>query len=71
VRVAGTTATYCWGDRTLELHRCVTCGCVTHWSSLDPTYDRMGVNARLMAPAIVAAARVRRLDGADTWELLD
>jgi hypothetical protein len=31
----------------------------------------MGVNARLMDPAIVAAARVRLLDGADTWKVLD
>ena len=31
----------------------------------------MGVNARLMAPEIVAAARVRRFDGADTWTFLD
>jgi hypothetical protein len=31
----------------------------------------MGVNARLMDPAVVAAARIRRFDGADTWEFLD
>jgi hypothetical protein len=31
----------------------------------------MGVNARLMEPAIVAAARVRRFDGADTWTFLE
>ncbi len=71
VRVTGPTATYRWGDQTLDNHRCVTCGCATHWLSLDPTYERMGVNARLMDPAIVAAARVRRLDGADTWKFLD
>jgi len=71
VRVSGATATYQWGDRTLDLHRCVTCGCTTHWTPLDPTGERMGVNARLMDPAIVEAARVRRLDGASTWEWLD
>jgi hypothetical protein len=31
----------------------------------------MGVNARLMAPEILAAARRRRLDGADTWKIID
>jgi hypothetical protein len=31
----------------------------------------MGVNARLMAPEVLAAARPRRLDGADTWKYLD
>src|SRR5262245_38844120 len=71
VRVTGATATYRWGDKTLDLHRCVTCGCVTHWSPLDPALQRMGVNARLMDPAVVAAARVRRFDGAETWQFLD
>jgi hypothetical protein len=46
-------------------------GCITHWSPLDPALDRMGVNARLMEPAIVAAARVRRFDGANTWTFLE
>lgn len=34
---------------------------------VEKSRDRMGVNARLMAPDVLAAARVRRLDGADTW----
>jgi hypothetical protein len=71
VRVAGATATYVWGDKSLATHRCTVCGCITHWSPLDPKLDRMGVNARLMDPAIVAAARIRRIDGADTWQFLD
>ena len=71
VRVVGTTATYRWGDRTIVFHRCATCGCATHWSAVDPARQRMGVNARLLEPAIVGAARVRRLDGADTWEFFD
>jgi hypothetical protein len=31
----------------------------------------MGVNTRLMSPEVRAGARVRRLDGADTWKFLD
>lgn len=31
----------------------------------------MAVNARLIDPAVLARARVRRLDGADTWKYLD
>ena len=31
---AGTTVPYVQGDRTLEMHHCPTCGCVTHWESL-------------------------------------
>jgi hypothetical protein len=33
--------------------------------------NRMGVNARLMEPEILAGARVRHLDGADTDEYID
>lgn len=71
--VAGGDATefYKWGDKELEFHRCRNCGSVTHWAAIDKSRDRMGVNARLMAPEILAAARVRHLDGADTWQYLD
>ena len=71
VRVTGQTDSYIWGDRTLELHRCATCGCVTHWTPLRDDIERVGVNARLMDPAVGAAAKVRRFDGADTWNWLD
>ena len=71
VSVHGATDTYVWGDRTLTLHRCKICGCTTHWSPMDPALDRMGVNARLMPPDILAAVRVRRFDGAESWTFLD
>jgi hypothetical protein len=35
-------------------------------AATDPKRDRMGVNVRLMDPEVLAAARVRHLDGADT-----
>jgi hypothetical protein len=38
---------------------------------VDKSATRMGVNARLMAPEVLANARVRRLDGADTGKYLD
>ena len=60
VRIIGVTATYRWGDKTLDLHRCATCGCTTHWSPLGPASNRMGVNARLMDPRVIAEVRVRR-----------
>jgi len=31
----------------------------------------MGINANLMAPEILASAKVLYLDGADTWQLRD
>jgi hypothetical protein len=65
------TQFYMWGDRALELHRCKTCGCVTHWVPTDKNLDRMGVNARLMDVEVLAAARVRKFDGAESWKFLD
>jgi hypothetical protein len=58
-------AAYRWGEATLVFHHCRSCGCTTHWTPL-PHRDqgRMGVNARLMDPAVLAAARIRKLDGA-------
>lgn len=71
VKVSGDTDFYMWGDRTLRSHRCKICGNTTHWSPVDPNLERMGVNARLMPPEILAAACVRKFDGADSWTFLD
>ena len=73
VTILGDTTTYRWGDKTIDFHRCTTCGCTTHWSPIaGRDMDRMGINGRLLAPEVLAAARVRRLDGAsDDWKYLD
>jgi hypothetical protein len=71
VAPSGATDIYMWDGRTIEFHRCKTCGCVTHWAPIDPSTDRMAVNARLMAPLVLAAARVRKRDGAGTEEYVD
>ena len=55
----------------ITFHRCRTCGCVTHWADKDPTYDRMGINARLLPQEIQAKARVRHLDGAGSETYID
>ena len=65
------TEAYLWGEKSIEFRRCRNCGCVTHWAAAAQPADRMGVNARLMAPEILAAAQRRRLDGADTWKYVD
>jgi hypothetical protein len=67
VRIIATkdaTDRYLWGEKSIEFHRCQNCGCVTHWAAVDQRADRMGVNARLVAPEILAAARLRRSDNA-------
>jgi len=48
---------------------CKHCGCITHWAPVDKTHDRMGVNARLMAPEVLDQVRVRHLD-CRCWPLL-
>ena len=71
VKVEGPTEAYVQGDRTLETHRCLTCGCTTHWLGLGENAARAAVNFAMMAPADVEGIRVRRFDGADTWTFLD
>ncbi|MGN6516608.1 MAG: GFA family protein [Rhizomicrobium sp.] len=71
VKVSGATDTYVWGDRMLVFHRCRVCGCHTHSMPVDISSDRMSVNARLLPPEILAKARVRRFDGAESWTFLD
>lgn len=68
---AGATDIYTWDDRSIEFHRCTTCGNVTHWAPVDPAVQRMGVNARLMELSVLAAVRVRKLDGAVTEKYID
>jgi len=62
----GPTGTCVWRYRMLEFHRCRSCGCVTHWAAIDPAYERMGLNARLMPPDLLAQIPGRRFDGAST-----
>ena len=67
---SGLTDTFSRGPKLSNFHRCKICGCVTHWAPIG-AHDRMGVNARLMEPEVLARARVLRFDGLDTWKLLD
>lgn len=66
------TDDYVWGDRSLRTIRCRHCGIVTHWEPIAPEPGaRHGVNLGNFDPALIAAVRVRRFDGADTWTFID
>ena len=65
----GSTHIYTWGDKDLEFHSCKTCGCTTHWMATDAS--RYAVNCQLASESDMEDVRVRRFDGADTWEFLD
>lgn len=75
VRISGHpehTREYIQGDRTLKTVRCGNCGCTTHWEPLDAEPGaRQGVNLRNFDPALLDSVRIRRFDGADTWQFLD
>jgi hypothetical protein len=70
VRVSGATDVYIWGDRDIEFHRCKVCGNFSHWSPVDKSLDRMGVNVRLMPRELHADLRIQKFDGADTWKVV-
>ena len=65
------TESYVWGDRTLRNLRCRTCGIATHWEPLEGGPGaRHGVNLRNFDPRLLEAVKVRRFDGAKSWEFL-
>lgn len=67
----GSIDRYAWGDKSLWLCRCATCGCVTHWIPTARGGNRMGVNFRNFDPSVIETTRVRKFDGARTWKFLD
>ncbi|MDM3872482.1 GFA family protein [Porticoccus sp. W117] len=66
----GTTA-YVQGDKTLAVHTCKSCGCTTHWESLQADGEYMAVNFRMCEPEVIEQFRIRKFDGADSWKFLD
>jgi hypothetical protein len=69
------TAAYIWGDKCLRTVHCKTCGCVTHWEPLESpapgAAQKHGVNLSNFHPDLIASVRVRRFDGANTWQFID
>lgn len=51
----------------LATHWCQQCGTTTHWTALDPGYERMGINMRLFAPESWAHVDIRAVDGR-SWD---
>ena len=64
VSVEGEEVAYRQGDCSLDTWHCPTCGCTTHWTAVDPNYDRMGVNLRMFEPALWQDLPRRFIDGA-------
>lgn len=68
---AGETDSYAWNGKHVDFHRCRTCGCVTHWAPRAASRTTIGINARLLEPTLLAAARLRHKDGAGSGKYLD
>ena len=63
---------YLWDDKVIEFYHCNTCGCLTHYESVEKLEgSRIAVNARMMSPDDIAGIRIRTFDGANTWKYLD
>ena len=57
VRITGATTSYLRGKKSTEFHHCAVCRCLSHWRAVEKSVNRMGVNARLLPPDILHAAR--------------
>lgn len=63
---------YSWNRRIRYYHHCRKCGCVTHYTyRKKSSWATVGVNASNFEPSLIKGARIRHLDGAATWKLLD
>ena len=63
----GATRAYRKRPGGIAFHHCVRCGGLTHYVA----GRRLALNARMLAPADLADVRVRRLDGAKSWRVLE
>jgi hypothetical protein len=64
ITVEGEGMGYVQGDCFLTTWHCGTCGCTTHWTAIDPSYERMGVNLRMFEPDLWRDLPRRYIDGA-------
>jgi hypothetical protein len=68
----GSLQKYSWNRRIRDYHRCKRCGCVTHYTYRKrQRQTTVAVNAANFDLAALAGVRVRHLDGALSWKMLD
>jgi hypothetical protein len=66
------TTQYIWGPRTIRTMHCKVCGCATHWEPIDSAAGtKVGVNARNFERQEIAGIKVRKFDGAETWDYIE
>ncbi len=63
---------YSHGDKMINFNHCKKCGCLTHYTSTDPSADsRLAVNYRMFPSTVIQQINIRHFDGADSWQHLD
>ena len=68
----GAASAYMCNDKELEFYHCNTCGCATHYESIEKTDDaRLSVNFRMFEPGDIEKLELRTFDGAVSFTLLD
>ena len=68
----GALAKYAWNRRIRDYYRCRRCGCVTHYEYRGKRRGTtVAVNAANFEPGFLKGVRIRHLDGAATWKMLD
>lgn len=65
------TTAYVWGDKTIEFHHCSLCGCTTHYTSIEQENQRAAINGRMFPLAVISPIKVRKFDGAVSWQFID
>jgi hypothetical protein len=72
VSTADGVSAYLWRDKTIEFYHCNSCGCPTHYESVEKRPDsRFAVNARCMPEDAIAGVTIRTFDGAHSWKYID
>jgi hypothetical protein len=68
----GGLSKYSWNRRIRDYYRCKRCGCVTHYTyRTKQRKATIAVNAVNFAPTDLLGVRIRHLDGAASWKMLD
>ncbi|MDA9556037.1 aldehyde-activating protein [Vibrio sp.] len=59
------TKAYLWGDKEIEFHHCLLCGCVTHYVSTEQcSIERVGVNMRMATSEQLKEMSIHDINGA-------
>lgn len=65
-------SSYSYGDKMINFNRCNQCGCITHYTSTNPSpSSRVAVNYRMFNSDMLGQVNIRYFDGADTWQYLE